>query len=265
MPATWSRHRAARASRPGGICCMATPAVSSRLASASAGSTGRWPGVWACSGTKNCPSGKLAGQPVRGVHREGCLADPRHPVDGMDARLTPPSACRAGRRSQQPRQLGLAPGEAADVARQGPDRCCLRPRRGRVAPVPAARTSAAGARPRAAATNSARTGPVRLQRVGQQQGGVLARGAVDAALQVADRPRADARRLGQFLLRQPGPRPEPPQQVGETQRRLRHRHHLPLTRAAGPGQPYASCHPASRLLTGCVTPIPGPWWWRRLG
>ena len=59
-PRPGSRQRAARASSPGGICAAATPAVSSRLASASAGSTGRWPGVWACSGRKNCPSGKLA-------------------------------------------------------------------------------------------------------------------------------------------------------------------------------------------------------------
>ena len=42
---------------PGGICAAGTPAVSSKLASASAGSTGRCPGVWACSGKKNCPSG----------------------------------------------------------------------------------------------------------------------------------------------------------------------------------------------------------------
>ena len=33
-----------------GICAAATPAVSSRLDSASAGSTGRWPRVWACNG-----------------------------------------------------------------------------------------------------------------------------------------------------------------------------------------------------------------------
>ena len=47
----------ARACRPGGIAAAGTPAVSSKLASASAGSTGRCPAVWACSGKKNCPSG----------------------------------------------------------------------------------------------------------------------------------------------------------------------------------------------------------------
>jgi hypothetical protein len=39
------------------------------------------------------------------------------------------------------------------------------------------------------------------QRVGQQQGGVPARGAVDAPFQVTDRPRAQARRSGQLLSR----------------------------------------------------------------
>ena len=53
FPATWSRHFAARASVPGGIWTAGTPAVSSKLASASAGLTGRCPGVWACSGKKN--------------------------------------------------------------------------------------------------------------------------------------------------------------------------------------------------------------------
>ena len=56
-PASRSRHSAIRASRPGGICAAATPAVSSRLASASPGSTGCCPGVCPCSGRKICPAG----------------------------------------------------------------------------------------------------------------------------------------------------------------------------------------------------------------
>ena len=56
-PASRSRHRAIRASSPGGICPAATPAVSSRLASASPGSTGRCPGVYPCNGKKICPAG----------------------------------------------------------------------------------------------------------------------------------------------------------------------------------------------------------------
>ena len=44
--------------QPGRDLRRGHPAVSSKLASASAGSTGRWPRVWACNGRKNCPSGK---------------------------------------------------------------------------------------------------------------------------------------------------------------------------------------------------------------
>ena len=66
------------------------------------------------------------------------------------------------------------------------------------------------------------------QRTGQQLGGVLARGAVDAPLQGADRPRAQAGRFGQLLLSQPRPGPQLPQQPAETQRSLfRHYHSVP--------------------------------------
>ena len=43
-----------------------------------------------------------------------------------------------------------------------------------------------------------------------------------APLQVTDRPRAQPRRLGQLLLRQPGLDAQPPQQPGERNRRLGH-------------------------------------------
>ena len=58
------------------------------------------------------------------------------------------------------------------------------------------------------------------ERAGQQLGGVLAGGAVDAPLEVTDRSRAQARRLGQFLLGQPGLGPQLPQQAAEPQRKL---------------------------------------------
>ena len=77
-------------SRPRGRAgCAARrhPAVSSRLASASAGPAGRLArGVARAAGRKNCPSGKRLASGVRGVHGEGRLADPCHPVDHADAR-----------------------------------------------------------------------------------------------------------------------------------------------------------------------------------
>ena len=114
----WSRQRPARASRPGGICCAATPAVISKLASASAGSTGRCPVVCACSGRKNCPSGKSGAS--RCAAWTARLVLPMPAIPSM-ARIR---ACGRPPRliSQQPRQLGLAAGEAADVTRQRPRR-----------------------------------------------------------------------------------------------------------------------------------------------
>ena len=73
------------------------------------------------------------------------------------------------------------------------------------------------------------------QRTGQQLGGLLAGGAVDTSLQVADRPRAQAGRFGQLLLGQPRPGPQLPQQPAETQRSLfRHQHkRSPLRKTPG--------------------------------
>src|SRR5262249_41505086 len=66
------------------------------------------------------------------------------------------------------------------------------------------------------------------ERIGQQHGGVLAGGAVDSALQVTDRPRAQARRFCQLLLGELGLGPQLPQQSGERKRRLlRHCPSLP--------------------------------------
>ena len=57
---------------------------------------------------------------------------------------------------------------------------------------------------------------VQAQRPGEQHGGVLAGGAIDAALQVTDRPLAHPGRLSQLVLGQPGLGPQLPQQPAET-------------------------------------------------
>ena len=69
------------------------------------------------------------------------------------------------------------------------------------------------------------------QRAGQPHRGVLAGRAVDAPLQVTDRPRAHPGRLGQLLLRQPGPGPQLPQQPGQSRGGLlRHDRGIPSPR-----------------------------------
>ena len=157
-PASRSRHSATRASRPGGICAAATPAVSSRLASASAGSTGRCPAVCPCSGRKICPSGNRAGQPVRGVHRERGLADPGHPADRVDpdhpagtVRLGQPAPAAAPARSRPVKQAMSRGSVRVAAAADAPG----------ASASPAARTSRRRGPPRAAATNGTCTGPVR--------------------------------------------------------------------------------------------------------
>ena len=66
--------------------------------------------------------------------------------------------------------------------------------------------------------------PSQAQRPGQQHRGVLVGGAVDAPLQVADRPRGHARRRRQLLLGQLRLGPQPPQQPGKRKRRLLSHH-----------------------------------------
>ena len=171
------------------------------------GPTGRCPGVWACSGKKNCPSGKRPGEPVRGVHREGGLADPGHPADRVN-RHHPAATGRLSPPRHQLAELGLAAGEGGDVSRQRPAGRRRRPRP--ASPAAAASASPAGARPRAAATNSSRAGPSRPSAPASSTRGVLAGGGVDAALQVTDRPLAHLRGLGQLILGQPGLVPQLP-------------------------------------------------------
>ena len=154
------------------------------------------PGGMGVQRQEELPVREAAGQPVRGVHREGGLADPGHPADRVNphhpaarGRLRPPR--------HQLAELGLAAGEGGDIPRQRPGgRRRGRPRRSR-----RGRQHLAGRRPAAGRRHEqlARR-PGQAQRTGQQQRGVLAGGAVDAPLQVADRPRA-----------QPAPpRPAPP-------------------------------------------------------
>src|SRR5215472_17629478 len=68
-----------------------------------------------------------------------------------------------------------------------------------------------------------------IQRTGKQLGGYLASGAVDSALQVAHRPRTEAGRVRQLLLRQLRVVPQPAQQHGESHSRLLRHAPLPLT------------------------------------
>jgi hypothetical protein len=161
------------------------------------------------------PVGEPLREPVRRVHREGGLADPGHPADRTDPHH-PPAGCRARQLRHQLPQLSAAAGEAGNIAGQGPGRR----RRGGTRRDASAR--------RRLEQRALRAGEV--QRIGEQPGRFLAGGQVNAALQVADRPRAQARRLGQLLLRQPGISPQPPQQPAETWRRpLRHKPHRPFT------------------------------------
>ena len=141
---------------------------------------------------EDLPAGEPVRQPVRGVHRERGLAHPGHPADRVDAhhpartRRTPSasscsSCCRPVNEAISRGSVRVA---AADPASSG--------------------TGTAPARPRAAASNSARAGPVRRSASASSRA-VSWRGvAADPPLQVADRPRAQPRRLRQLLLGQPG-------------------------------------------------------------
>jgi len=65
------------------------------------------------------PVAEPSGEPVRGVHGQGGLADPGHPVDRGDhhrARVSR-TVGRLGK-LQQTRQFGLPAGEHAGVSRQ---------------------------------------------------------------------------------------------------------------------------------------------------
>ena len=140
---------------------------------------------------------------MRGVHREGGLADPGHPADRVN-RHHPATTGRRGRLSPPGHQLAefvLAAGEGRDIARQRPAgrRRRRRPGRSRRGRQDIARRCAAPGRRDEQVAGRA----VQTQRGGQQHRGVLAGGGVDAPFQVTDRPLAHPRGLGQLLLGQP--------------------------------------------------------------
>ena len=124
-------------------------------------------------------------------------------------------------------------------------------------------------RPRAAATNSDRAGGGQAQRAGQPHRGVVAGRAVDAPLQVTDRPRAHPGRLGQLLLRQLGPGPQLPQQPSEPRGGLlRHDLGIPSPRPQpargnkhGAGRACANDYPGQAPappVPAPASPLPGP-------
>ena len=153
------------------------------------------------------PVREAAGQPVSGVHREGGLADPSHPVDRVNAYHR--AVCgQAVKHPHQPGEFGLAPGEGGDIPRQRPGR---RRKRARHAPLPGRQHGFYRPAPPGRCDEQFARRPVQAQRAGQQQRGVLAGGAVYPPLQVTDRPRGKPRRLRQLLLGQPRLGPQLPQ------------------------------------------------------
>ena len=130
-----------------------TPAVSSKLASASAGSTGCCPAMCACSGRKNCPSGNFPASRCAACTANVVLPIPAIPSIAWMPTGPPPawsasvpsSRASSGSRPVKPPmsrgrdRVAAAVGTAVAAARW------------------AASTSSAGARPRAAAMNTTRT------------------------------------------------------------------------------------------------------------
>ena len=175
----------------------------------------------------------IPGQPVRGMHRERRLAHPGHSADGVN-RHHPTAAGRLTHGRRQLPELARPAGEAGDVARQRAD--------GRRPAGPAAGRQRLHGRglPTRRRLEQLPLRPGQVQRVGQQPGGLLARGPVDPPLQITDRPRDSGSPRGQLFLRQPGIDPELAQQAGETQCRL-----LPHRRIA-PSPPRLAANPADR-------------------
>ena len=141
--ASRSRHSAIRASRPAGICPAGTPAVSSRLASASAGSTGCWPGVCPCSGRKICPPGNLSASRCAACTANAVLPTPAMPpIAWMPTTAPAPTAASTSSCSSRCRPVNEAMSRGSV----------------RIAAAPAVTGTAGAGRPRATASNSARAG-----------------------------------------------------------------------------------------------------------
>ena len=200
--------------------------------SASAASTGRCPGVWPCNGKKNWPSGKPGASRCAACTANAVLPTPAMPPMAWMP-TTPPSAAILASAPISCASSAWRPVNAA-ISRQRPGgRRRERPRRH---PLPGRQHIGGGPAPGGAAANSARRAG-QAQCIGQQPGRVLAGGAVDSPLQVADRPRGQARRRRQVLLGQPGLGPQLPQQAGKPQPRLlRHRSSAPRTPPAVTGR-----------------------------
>ena len=171
------------------------------------------------------PPGQVVGpgEPVRVLGRQLGLAYPAHPVQRLHHRPVP---------GQQPLpHLSQQIVPAGETRIAGGDVPHSRPRPPQDRQHLRGRDAAAGRRHE---HSEHRLG--QAQRAAQQYGGLLPGKVVNTPLQITDRPRAQARRLRQLLLRQPGLSPQLPQQPGEPQRRLlRH----------GPGIPSAGPHPAA--------------------
>ena len=154
---------------------------------------------------EDLPAGEPVREPVRGVHRERGLADPGHPADRVDAHHT----ARTRRGLRQLLEFLLAPGERGDITRQRPG--------GRRSGARSSVPRVAGPRDRL----EPRSGRAdQVQRIGQQPSSILVCPPADPPLQVTDRPRAQACRLRQLLLRQPRRHAQLSQQPAEIKRRL---------------------------------------------
>ena len=183
---------------------------------------------------------RRGGQPI--------LADPRQHPGPQQRRL--PRARRPGhhqqpRARQQPRHPVQHLGGGRFPAEEPPR--VLLPERGE----PAVRRTGHRSRPRPRARGDRQDlrgrdvaagrrheqlsgRPGQAQRAGQQDRGVLVRGAVDAPLQIADRPRGHPRRRRQLLLGQLRLGPQPPHQPGERKRSLFGHHPRPHTTLSAP-------------------------------
>jgi hypothetical protein len=152
---------------------------------------------------ENLPVGELRRKPVRCMDRERGLADAGHPAN----RVHPDHpACLRGayRRAHQLPQFGLAASEGAGIARQGARRCRRSWRRlARLCESPGGRLELS---PDSAS---------QPERIGQQFRCLVASGRVDAALEVTDRARAEARGRGQVLLGHSGCGSQLAQERGE--------------------------------------------------
>ena len=174
------------------------------------------------------------GEPVRVLRCQLGLAHPTHPVQRLHHRLIPGQQLLPHTRQQ------IVP--AGEPRITGGDVPHLRPCPPHGPQYLRSRNEPAGRRHEQPAHRLGQA-----QCAAQQHSSVLAGCAVDAPLQVTDRPRAQARRLRQLLLRQPGLGPQLPQQPGKPPSRL-----FPH----GPGIPPQALLPPHTSPQGAGGPTP---------